>query len=94
MVDKLLIKTNNLNLASALLSLGHSILGVDSRKKGKIFFYFEKTQITDDIIAKYWDKELRVCPRSLAESRKEILVRINESQGFKEYYEDEPDNQV
>lgn len=69
--------TSDLNLASVLLALGYTMVGMsektptDSRQK----FYFPQKVESD--ANEYWNKRLKVEPQSLFNARKELLSRLH-----------------
>ena len=79
MTDLPLVKTSDINLASALLCIGFSIMGIDNRNSNRVLFYFKKEPELARAIESYWDKSLKVNPLDLANSRREILSRIHEN---------------
>ena len=79
-----LIKTTDLNLASTLLSIGFEILTIDNRNPKRANFYFKKTPLLLQKIESYWNRELKVSPLDIFNSRKEILGRVFGNEGLKE----------
>lgn len=79
-MDKPLIRISDINLASALLTLGFNILGTDNSDPGRVYFFFADTQELKEAIDMYWRDELKVSPKSLAYSRREVLARIHQKE--------------
>ena len=83
-MDKPLIRISDVNLASALLTLGFNILGTDDHDPKRIAFFFDDTQEAKQAIDMYWRDELKVSPKSLAYSRRDILSRIHQKEAQNE----------
>lgn len=71
--------TSNINLASTLLALGHTIASMDSKDR-RVSFYFEQKPNIENDIDKFWKRELVVEPNEILNSRKELITRIREYQ--------------
>lgn len=77
-MQKQLLKISDLNMASAMLCEGFSILGIDNTNPRRFFFYFDRTPQTEEVVKKYWNGLLRVDPKAMGSYRREILTRINQ----------------
>lgn len=75
--EKLFLRTSDINLAAALLCMGHDVTGIDPSNFGRVAFFFEKTQELDDKVDAYWRDDLRVSPKLYMYHRKELLTRIS-----------------
>ena len=80
-MDKPLIQISDINLASALLTLGFNILGTDDLNPKQVYFYFDDTQAIKETIDLYWRNELKVNPQAMAYSRREILSLVHKKDG-------------
>jgi len=76
--DLSLTKTSDINLAAALLCLGYDVKGIDNRNPSRVYFFFFESPELAAAIDDYWRGDLRVDPKELANSRRELLTRIRE----------------
>jgi len=70
-------KTYDLALASALVSCGFSIDGIEKTQyNGKSSFIFHRTDKLDEIIQSYWADDLSVNPKAYFDVLKHIKTRL------------------
>lgn len=85
-MEKEYIKTSDLDLASALFTLGIPIDGIyasgklDSKGDPVMEFYFDKKESTAQMIKDYYAKKLTVDPSSIFIVRREIIARMKAEQ--------------
>ena len=89
-----LIKTSDLNLASALLAVGNNIRAIDHTNPKRVSFYFDNTEEIVVVMKDYWDRTMMVSPLDLFDSRKQILVRMYEDEGIKKHHKDKPGDEL
>ena len=74
-----IIKTSDINLASALLCLGYDVTGIDNVNPKKVSFIFmDSPQLATDM-SNYWSGNVRVDPKELSNYRRELLTRVHEA---------------
>jgi len=71
------LKTSDINLAAALLSIGYDVDGIDPSNPGKVAFFFKNSVELQQDVDKYWSDNVLVNPKLYMYHRKELLNRIN-----------------
>lgn len=70
-------RTYDLALASALVSYGFSISGIEKTQYGgKSSFIFDKNKELDQVIQAYWSDQLQVNPKAYFDVLKHIKTRL------------------
>lgn len=68
--------THDIFLSSALACLGYKLDCVDKTNGSKCCFYFVRDDGLDDAIQMYWTSQLRIEPKDLFSSLKNLKSRI------------------
>ncbi|MGZ6005530.1 MAG: DUF5659 domain-containing protein, partial [Candidatus Saccharimonadales bacterium] len=68
--------TYDLALAATLVTLGHSIKGLEQSQYGKATFIFDRTNTFDETIQAYWADGLSVNPKTYFDVLKHIKTRL------------------
>lgn len=73
-------RTKDFYHAVVLKALGFELLGLD-RSEGKfsIFVFDDERKEAEDTIRKYWNRELKLEPRAMADSISELKTRLYSS---------------
>jgi len=69
-------KITDLNLASILTTLGHTIKRLDKENSRRVIFVFEDELEIQNVIGNYWSGALSVDPRKLFDNQKMLKSRI------------------
>jgi hypothetical protein len=77
--EKSFFKTSDLNLAAALLSCGHDVVGINPTDSNRVVFFFDDTKELRATYDSYWNNGLRISPKDYMYNRKELLTRVNRS---------------
>lgn len=72
--------TYDLGLASALVSKGQSLIGLENSRRGKTRFVFDSAPEIEEIAGRYWDNNLKICARTFFENQKMLKSRIYSDQ--------------
>lgn len=78
MDTKKFIQVSDINLASTLLCLDYSVLGINDYDPNRVYFYFEDSPKVQNSIKDYWGNKLNVNPKEFSSYRKELLSRIHQ----------------
>lgn len=85
-MDRLYLKTSNLNLAATLFSIGLPIDGIHVREGSEIFdFYFIENEEVKKAMDDFWKRKLRVEPLELFGARSEIVRRMKDEEGTQKF---------
>lgn len=68
--------TYDIYLASTLLSLGHNVDFLNRKDRGKVGFCFSRVGALDEVIQRYWARDLLIEPQTLFASLKALKNRI------------------
>lgn len=68
--------TYDIGLASALVTLGYTLVDVDKTNPRKSQFIFHRDEQIDKIVNKYWDNTLTLPARSLIDNLKMLKNRL------------------
>lgn len=69
------IQISDLTLAS-VISLSFPIIDVDRSNSPRVNFIFNRTPALDELVARFWRKEIQVEPQTLANQIKNLKTRI------------------
>lgn len=69
-------QTSDLGLAAALLTFGSVLLGINKENPRRAIFEFSVSVELEDIVALYWNGELKVSALRLNENTKLLKSRI------------------
>lgn len=70
-----LFRTTDLSLAAAI-SMGLPLEAMDRSKPEKVIFYFKREKNLDEVVQGFWDKTLKIEPRTYYEAIKALKYRI------------------
>jgi len=80
-MEKLIYETADLNIATALLTLGKRIVGINPINPNRVVFYFD-VEVQPEIprlVENYWSNKLLVNPKDFVTNRRDLLSQVHES---------------
>lgn len=83
-MEKTFYQTSDINLASALLTVGFSISGINPINPSRVVFFFDESEEPElqTTIDNYWRGNLRVDPKYFMNCRRDLLTRIKEEGSY------------
>jgi hypothetical protein len=83
-MEKTFYQTSDINLASALLSVGFGVKGINSLNPTRVIFFFDEEEQPglESAIDDYWRGSLKVDPKYFMNCRRDLLTRIKEEGNY------------
>lgn len=69
-------KTSETELVAAIVSQGISIESMSKDERGRVYFYFQRDTLLDQIIRNYWSKTLPIDAQTLLHEYRFVKQRI------------------
>jgi hypothetical protein len=83
-MEKAFYQTSDINLASALLSVGFGVKGINNINPSRVVFFFDEEEQPgiESAIDSYWQGGLKVDPKFFMNCRRDLLTRIKEESSY------------